>query len=142
MSVRVNACVCVYMCVCVCTRSYNSWTAAAMDFNIIFTDRDKPFFILYFQAVPRFLLQMCSSRSSRTPTPPPHVSLRREARISAQQAGFPLFSAVTGGFPGLHGPPSPQPPLFQSRSSPHCGPLPSDSSRLGPRPSQQPSPGC
>lgn len=77
------------MCVCVCTRSCKSWTAAAMDFDIIFTnDRDKPSFILYFQAVP------CSLSKCALPALPgylPHVSLRRETRIAALQAGFPLF---------------------------------------------------
>lgn len=143
MSVLVNVhIICVYVCACVCMHSRNSWTAAAMDFDIIFTnDRDKPSFIFYFQAVPGFPLQMCSSRSSRTPLPL-HVSLLREARIAALQAGFPIFSRSDRRIPGPPLPPAPAATPFPvTIPSPRSSPRP-DSSRLGPRPSQAPSPGC
>lgn len=121
MSVRVNVCICVYMCVCVCTRSYNSWTAAAMDFNIIFTDRDKPFFILYFQAVPWFPLQMCSSR---TPTPTPaRVPPEGGQDICAAGRISPLFRSDRR-IPGPPRPPIPSAALFSVTIFPPLRPSP------------------
>ena len=50
----------------------------------------------------------------------------------------PFFSAVTGGFPGLLGPQPPQPPLSQSRSSPHPPSLRKLTARAPPLPAAQP----
>lgn len=129
------------MCVCVCTHSYNSWTAAAMDFSIIFTDRDKPFFILYFQAVPRFPLQMYSSRSSRTPTPTPaRVPPEGGQDICAAGRIPPLFRSDRR-IPGPPRPPIPSAAPFSVTIFPPLRPSPLRqlAARSGPAPRSNPA---
>lgn len=82
---------------------------------------------------------------------PPHVSLWREARIAVPQAGFPFFFRSERRIPGPLWPSTPRSHPFLSHDLPRPSPSPPtlppqtpprDRSRLGPRPSQLPSPGC
>ena len=136
-----NVYLCVCVCVCVPARARAAATVGHQPLwtSISFlptTEINRP---------PSFISKQCLGFRPKCVLPallrppPPHVSLGREARITAPQAGFPLFSpAVTGGFPGLLSPPPPQPPLSQSRSSPPPPPLRQLAARAPPLPAAQP----
>lgn len=116
-----DECTCEYVYMCVCARAAATvGQQLQCTSTIIFTeDRGKSSSILYLEAVSRLPPQLCSPPSSPTP-PLASRTCPSEGGQDCCAAGriSPFFPAVTGGFPGLLGPPPPQPPLSQSRSSP------------------------